>query len=303
MTISPAPGIDSADPSVPRRAGLLVAAVLVTVAAWASAFVAIRGVSGSFEPGALALGRLAVGAAALGVSLLARRVWVRPSGREWALVAVCGVAWFAVYNVALNAAEQRVDAGTAAMLVNVGPVLIALLAGALLGEGFPRWLLIGAGVAFSGAVLIGVATTGATGSDGTGVLLCLVAAVAWAVGVMAQKPALRRLPALQVTAMACTIGALACLPFAGQLVADTRGASPEALAGLLYLGLVPTAVAFGTWAYALSAMTAGRLGVTTYLVPPLTILGAWPLLGEAPPPLALAGGVLALVGVALTRRR
>jgi len=225
------------------------------------------------------------------------------SGREWALIAVCGVAWFAVYNVALNAAEQRVDAGTAAMLVNVGPVLIALLAGALLDEGFPRWLLIGAGVAFSGAVLIGVATTGATGSDGTGVLLCLLAAIAWAVGVMAQKPALRRLPALQVTAMACTIGALACLPFAGQLVAGTRGASPEAQAGLLYLGLVPTAVAFGTWAYALSAMTAGRLGVTTYLVPPLTILGAWPLLGEAPPPLALAGGVLALVGVALTRRR
>jgi len=303
MTISPAPGVGSADPAVPRRAGLLVAAVLVTVAAWASAFVAIRGVRGSFEPGALALGRLAVGAATLGVALLARRVWVRPSGREWALIAVCGVAWFAVYNVALNAAEQRVDAGTAAMLVNVGPVLIALLAGALLDEGFPRWLLIGAGVAFSGAVLIGVATTGATVSDGTGVLLCLLAAIAWAVGVMAQKPALRRLPALQVTAMACTIGALACLPFAGQLVAGTRGASPEAQAGLLYLGLVPTAVAFGTWAYALSAMTAGRLGVTTYLVPPLTILGAWPLLGEAPPPLALAGGVLALVGVALTRRR
>jgi len=57
--------------------------------------------------------------------------------------------------------------------------------------------------------VIGVATTGGvTGSDGTGVLLCLLAAVAWAVGVMAQKPALRRLPSLQVTAMACTIGAL-----------------------------------------------------------------------------------------------
>lgn len=303
MTTSPALCLDSAGPAAPRREGLLVAAVLVTVAAWASAFLVIRGVRGSFEPGALALGRLAVGAAALGVALLARRVWVRPSGREWALVAVCGVAWFAVYNVALNAAEQRVDAGTAAMLVNIGPVLIALLAGVLLGEGFPRWLLIGTGVALSGAVLIGVGTTGVTASDGPGVLLCLLAAIAWAVGVMAQKPALHRLPASQVTMMACTIGALACLPFTGQLVTDTRGASSGALAGLLYLGLVPTAVAFGTWAYALSAMTAGRLGVTTYLVPPPTILGAWPLLGEAPPPLALAGGVLALVGVALTRRR
>lgn len=287
----------------PRRLGLVMAAVLVTVAAWASAFVAIRGVRDTFDPGALALGRLAVGSAALSLALLARRTWVRPSGREWVLIAVCGVAWFAVYNVALNAAEQRVDAGTAAMLVNVGPVLIALLAGVLLKEGFPGWLSIGAGVAFSGALLIGAATAGSAGSDGTGVLLCLLAAFTWAVGVMAQKAVLRRVPALQVTQLSCTVGALACLPFIGDLVADTHRASPAAMAALVYLGVVPTALAFGTWAYALSRMTAGRLGVTTYLVPPLTILGAWPLLGEAPPFLALAGGVLALLGATLSRRQ
>jgi len=302
MRTSSAPSA-AADLGGTRRPGLVPAAVLVTVMAWASAFVAIRALGKAFTPGALALGRLLVGAVALGTVMLARRTWVRPSGREWALVAVCGVAWFAVYNVALNAAELHVDAGTAAMLVNIGPILIALLAGGALGEGFPRWLMVGAGVAFAGAVLIGVATTRSGGADVAGVLLCLLAAVAWAVGVTAQKPALRRLPALQVTALACSVGALACLPFAGQLATDTREASAAALAGLAYLGLVPTALAFVTWAYALSSMTAGRLGVTTYLVPPLTILIAWPLLDEAPPPLALAGGALALTGIALTRRR
>ena len=66
---------------------------------------------------------------------------------------------------------------------------------------------------------------------------------------------------------------------------------------------MPTAVAFATWAYALSRMDAGRLGVTTYLVPPLTVLGAWAALGETPPALALLGGVLALLGIAISRRR
>ncbi len=283
--------------------GRVLGAVAFTVIAWASAFVAIRGVRGSFDPGALALGRLLVGSLALGGVQLARGNWVRPTRREWLLVATCGLAWFAIYNVALNAAERRVDAGTAAMLINVGPILIALLAGALLGEGFPRWLLIGAGVAFAGAVLIGTATARTESSDIVGVLLCLLAALAWAIGVMAQKPALRRLPALQVTQMACTIGALVCLPFAGQLVHDVPQASAGSLAGIVYLGLVPTAVAFCTWAYALSRMHAGRLGVTTYLVPPLTIAIAWPVLGEAPPALALAGGLIALAGVSLSRRR
>lgn len=269
-----------------------LSAAAVTVVCWASAFVAIREMGRSFDPGALALG--------LAVAL--RRAWVRPSRREWGLVVVCGLAWFAAYNVALNAAEQRLDAGTAAMLVNVGPILIALFAGAVLGEGFPRWPLIGAGVAFSGAVLIGAASADAGTADLVGVGLCLLAALGWAVGVTAQKPALRRLPALQVTQMACAVGAVACLPFAGALVRDVGTATGGALAGLLYLGLVPTALAFGTWAYALKRIDAGRLGITTYLVPPLTIAAAWPLLGEVPPTLAFAGGALALTGVALSRR-
>ena len=290
-------------PAPTDRSLRVLVAVAITVTAWASAFVAIRGVRDSFEPGALALGRLLVGSVALGVLMLARRTWVRPTRREWWLIALCGLAWFAVYNVALNAAEHRVDAGTAVMLVGVGPILIALLAGLLLREGFPRWLLLGAGVSFAGAVLIAAATADASGSDLAGVALCLFAALAWAIGVLAQKPALERVPAIQVTWMACTIGAVACLPFAGQLTQEAGNATPGDIAGLVYLGLVPTAIAFCTWAYALSRTSAGRLGVATYLAPPITIALAWPLLGETPPLLAIAGGVLALAGVSLSRRR
>ena len=67
--------------------------------------------------------------------------------------------------------------------------------------------------------------------------------------------------------------------------------------------VVPTALAFSTWAYALRRMDAGRLGVTTYMVPPLVILFGWLLLDEAPPALALVGGAVCLVGVAVSRTR
>ena len=65
--------------------------------------------------------------------LLARPAW--PARRHWPRLVAVGLLWFGVYNVALNAAEQRVDAGTAAMLVNMGPVLLALLAGLRLDLG------------------------------------------------------------------------------------------------------------------------------------------------------------------------
>jgi drug/metabolite transporter (DMT)-like permease len=280
-----------------------LAAVVVTVFSWAAAFVAIRAVGASYEPGPLTLGRPLVGSLALGAGLLVTRRWVWPTRREWALVVLCGLSWFTVYNLALNAAEQRVDAGTTAMLVNVGPILIAVFAGLWFGEGFPRWLVIGALVAFGGAVLVGAATANAAESDVLGVVLCLVAAVTYAVGVLAQKPVLRRLPGLQVTWLACTVGALACLPFAPGLASGLAAAPVEATAGLVFLGAVPTALAFSTWAYALARMDAGRLGVSTYLVPPITIGMSAVLLGEVPPLLALAGGAVCLVGVALSRRR
>ena len=276
-------------------------AVVFTLLAWASAFVAIRGVGEELSPGALALGRLAVGSAVLGV-LMVGRAWVRPTRGEWGLLAICGIGWFGVYNVALNAAEQHLDAGTTAMLVNIGPILIAVFAGLLLGEGFPRWLVVGIAVAFAGVVLIGIATRG-TETDLLGVVLCLVAAVTYAVGVVTQKPLLRRLPGLQVTFIACLTGAICCLPWAGALGTDVGSASAGSLAGMVYLGVVPTALAFSTWAYALRRMDAGRLAVTTYLVPPLVILLGWLLLDEVPPALALVGGAVCLLGVALSRRR
>ena len=71
---------------------------------------------------------------------------------------------------------------------------------------------------------------------------------------------------------------------------------------MLYLGALPTALAFTTWAYALARTSAGRLGVTTYLVPPVAILLSWAFLGETPAVLALAGGVLCVGGVYVSRR-
>ena len=290
----------SSPTSVPIS-GRTVLAVVVTLLAWASAFVAIRGVGQDFSPGALALGRLLVGTVVLGL-LLSRRGWVRPTGPEWRLLVVCGVGWFGIYNLALNAAERHLDAGTTAMLVNIGPILIAVFAGLLLGEGFPRWLLAGIAVAFVGVLLIGIATRSAH-TDLLGVVLCVVAAVTYAAGVVAQKPLLRRLPGLQVTATACAMGAVCCLPWAGTLVDELGTAPGGSIAGIVYLGAVPTALAFSTWAYALSRMDAGKLGVTTYVVPPLVILLGWLLLDEVPPALALVGGAICLAGVGLSRRR
>ncbi|MFD9124006.1 DMT family transporter [Kitasatospora sp. NPDC059571] len=287
-------------PAADRRAH---AAAAVTVLLWASAFVAIRDAGGHFGPGALALGRLLTGSVAL-VALLLHRGEGLPRREAWPGIAISGAVWFGVYMVVLNWGEQLVDAGTAAMVVNTGPLLIALLGGVLLHEGFPRMLVAGMAVSFTGAVVVGLSTSGPAGArTPLGIGLCLLAAATYAAGVVAQKPALGYASPLQVTAFGCLTGAVLCLPFTPQLLHDLGRAPAGAVLDMVYLGLFPTALACTTWAYALARTTAGRMGATTYAVPALVVLMAWAVLDEVPPLPALAGGALCLAGVAVSRLR
>ncbi|MEW1772325.1 DMT family transporter [Streptomyces sp. NPDC086777] len=281
---------------------LPVAAAAVTVVLWASAFVSIRSAGGSYSPGALALGRLLSGSLVLGLLCVVRREGLPPRS-AWRGIAISGLLWFGFYSVVLNWGEQQVDAGTAALVVNIGPILIALLGARLLGDPMPPRLLAGMAVSFAGAVTVGLSMSGEGGSSVLGVVLCLLAAVAYAGGVVAQKPALGRASALQVTTFGCLIGAALCLPFSGQLAREAADAPLSATLNMLYLGVFPLALAFTTWAYALARTTASRMGATTYAVPALVVLMSWLALGEVPGALTLAGGVLCLAGVAVSRSR
>jgi drug/metabolite transporter (DMT)-like permease len=295
-TTSPAaPATTAPAPWLPITAGA------ITLVMWASAFVVIRHVAHDVSPGALGAGRLLV-AALVVAPLVLRRGWVRPNGREWALLALGGVGWFGVYNLALNAGERYVDAGTAAMIIQVGPVIVALLAVPLFGERLHAWLLAGMVVGFAGVAVIARGSSTDADASLLGVALVVLAAAMYAVGVLTQKVLLRRLPSVQVVFVSFLTGALICLPFSGDLPGIVADGGAE-LWWIVYLGVLPTAVAFTTWAYALTHTDAGALSLTTFLVPGIATLVAWLTIDEVPPSLTFLGGALAIVGVLMTRRR
>lgn len=287
---------------------LVVAAVVVTMTLWASAFVVTRAIGPAFSPAGLAFGRVAVASLALGAVVLAHRGSGRlrpPRGRAAAVVLTYGAVWFGAYTAVFTAAEGHLDAGTTALLVNIAPVLVAVGAGALLGEGLPRRLVTGLAVAFVGVAVI-AATTSTGRHDVIGVALAVLAAVLYAAGILLQKVALRSVDPILATWLGALAGTMALAPFAPDLFADAAAATAGQVAWLIYLGLFPTALAFTTWAYALSRVNAGAAASSSYAVPALAVIMSWLFLGEAPAPLALLGGALCLGGVAIStlpRRR
>ena len=103
-----------------------------------------------------------------------------------------------------------------------------------------------------GCVIIVVASSGARHGGLDGVLLCVLAAAVYTLAVVIEKPVLARVSAVAVTWAACVAGTVACLPFVPALLHDVRGAPASSTLLVVYLGVGPTAIAFTTWAFALS---------------------------------------------------
>lgn len=273
-------------------------AVALAVVLWASSFVAIRAIGASLSPAPLALLRIATAAAVLTVLAL-RKPLPRLSRKAFLLVSAYAVLWLAGYTVTLNAAEHHVDAGTAALLVNLAPLIVAFAAVRFLGEGLPRLLIVGALVALGGTAIIAAGATAQR--DLAGVLLCLLAAVLYAAGVLVQKVTLQHVDGLTNIWLGCVVATVVLLPWLPQLVGELRTAPAGAIGGAVYMGVFPTAVGFTAWAYALRRTDAGRLTATTYAVPAVSVLLSWLLLGEVPTAYGLAGGAVCLAGVAISR--
>lgn len=295
-------------------ASLPAIAALITVVLWASAFVGIRALRDTFSPGSMAFLRLLAAVIPLTVILLIVRFRGRsadaskrmslPRGRALVLVIAYGVAWFAGYTVLLNWAEQHLDAGTAALLVNLAPILVAVAAGLFMGEGFPRHLVIGMTIAFAGVVLIalGGSATSDAQADWLGIVLGVGAAILYATGVLIQKSALRTVDALTATWLGALAGLLATTPFVPTALAELADADATAIWAVIYLGVGPTAIAFSTWAYALARTDASAMAATTLVVPAIVIVLSWALLDELPTGAGIIGGVMCIAGVAIARR-
>jgi len=253
-----------------------------------------------YPPGPLALGRYAV------ASLTLLPVWWwrgrrRPRPAELPGLALTGVLGFTVYNLCVNAAEQSVPAGTAALVVTCIPVLTTLGAVLCFGERLNVVGWLGVVVACAGAGLIHRGAPQGPAA-GHGVLLLGVAALSATGYNLLSKRYLARYAALDVTTWAIWAGTLGALPFGRALPAAVAAAPPRATLTVVALGVVPAALCYTLWAWLTARRPLARLANLLFLVPVNAVLLGAALLDEAPSGWALLGGLVVVGGVTLVGR-
>jgi drug/metabolite transporter (DMT)-like permease len=200
--------------------------------------------------------------------------------------------------VLLNLGQQTVSAGPAAFIINVNPIITALLAMVLLGERFVAGAWFGTALSLAGVALIALGEGSGMRID-AGALLILGAALCNSVTAVIQKPLLSTHGPLAVAAWNVVIGTLFLVPFMPSAAAQAALAPPQALFAALFLGIVPSLIGYATWTMLIARMPVSRASNFMYCVPPVAVLLGFVWLGEVPNTFAIAGGVLALAGVAM----
>lgn len=287
------------------RRGLLP--IVCAALLWGTIGVATQAIYRVSETNALSIGfyRLAFAVPvllALGQHLLGGRLLAIARRDLPAMLTIGGM--MALYQVCLFSAIPLVGVSVAVLVtLCVAPVLVALGAAALFGERLTGRVLLALLLALGGtALLVAPGQAGAGASGLKGVLFALGSALGYATLALCSRSLAARYHPVQPLLVGFGAGALLLLPFA--LLAGATLHFPAAGWGLLvYLGVVPTALAYILFLAGMRHVSATAASVIT-LLEPLTAAGlAWLLFGERLSSLGLLGAALLLGAIGLLSRR
>ncbi|MDN4596852.1 DMT family transporter [Leifsonia virtsii] len=271
-----------------------VLAGLAVVVLWASAFPAIQVAAPAFGVIGLSFVRLAVAMIALLAFAAVKRVRL-PRPRDLGWIVAAGFFGMTAYQLLLNESELHVPAGTASIIVAAAPLVSVAVAFLLFREPVTRFTVVGSLIALAGVAVVCLARAGVSLS--ASVWIVVAAMVVQGIYHPLQRPLLKTYSGLEVatyTMVAGTAMTLPLVPFGwGRLVE----ASPTEWIAAVYLGLLPSALGFVLWGYAVGRLPVAISTSLLYLVPPIAVFIAWVWLGEIPLPAELVGGLIVIAGV------
>ena len=271
---------------------------------WAANFIVVKAANEQIPPVTFALLRFAIAATVLLLLLRLREGSLALPRRDVLPILGLGALGFGVYQILWSTALQDIPAGDSAMLVAVTPVLTALLAVVSRADVLTRSKLIGTLVSFAG---VGVVVASGPGFGLTtslvGDALTLGATLCWSIYTAFGAPILQRHSPLRTTAWAMVGGTLV-LAVPGLLQgtsANWADVDAAAWAGLGYSAFIAAGVSNVLVFHAIRMLGPTRITAYQFLVPFIAVLLAAAFLAEPIRIEQLLGGLVIVLGVAVTR--
>ncbi len=278
----------------------VVLAISITIILWASAFVGIRAAIQDYPPIELATFRYIVASILLFPLAYIRGIQL-PKTKDLVTITLLGIFGFTLYNVALNCGEQLVTAASSCFIVNGGNLITALLAAFILKEkvSIAKWL--GMGISLLGIAFITWGESGSLIVLNNGTFILFLAAFSQSIYFILQKSLLLQYSSFDLICYSIWIGTIALLPINSDLIFIIKSSSIQSTLSVIYLGIFPAVAAYFCWSYVLAKLDASTASTYLFLVPIVTLLMGYLWLNEIPSAIAIAGGMITVLGVLLAK--
>ncbi|MBN8809426.1 MAG: EamA family transporter [Sphingomonas sp.] len=296
----------SAKPQSTRLAVLIPFGIVTLI--WGSTWLVIRDQLGVVPPSWSVTYRFIVAGVAMAIYAGVRRDSWRFDARGLGFAAAIGVAQFCLNFNLVYRAEQHITSGLVAVVFALLLVPNALLARIFLGQRMGQQLVVGSAVAMAGIVLLFVhearVDPNGPGQAIVGVAFTLAAILsASTANVLQATPTAARYPMASTLALAMLIGAALDAAFAFATVGPpTIELRPVYLAGILYLGLAASALAFPLYYNVLRTIGPAKAAYSSVIVPVIAMLLSTGFEGYRWSGLAIAGAALAAAGLVIALR-
>lgn len=200
---------------------------------------------------------------------------------------------------------QYTSAPKASLIIATIPIAVLILSTIFLKEKSSPVRLAGIGLSFVGIAILVMGESrfsSALGGSFLGDLLIFGAVISASLYIVSARTLGRKYSALEITSMQVIYGALFYTPaFLWELPGiEWSHVSGNSLGALLYLTFFATTGAFLCYNFALTKVTASRASVFINMIPVVTAIGAWFILGEKLTPMQAAGGIVVLFAVFIT---
>lgn len=279
--------------------GKVYFAFILTIFLWASAFPVIKIGLNDFKAENLSALRLVIACLILLIVAIIKKVSL-PDLKDVPIILLLGFCGFTVYHTALSFGEYYVSAGIASLIVSTTPIFAALLATYFLREKFSKIAWTGSIIAFVGVALISLGNGEEFHAMIIGVILVLVASIGESIYFAFQTNYLEKYGFIPFTIYTIIAGALFTVVFLPGAFSDLQNASTTSIISVIYLGAIPTVIPYIALAYTIYKVGVSDATMSLYLTPAVSLILAYLLLGEVPSIVAIAGGIITLIGVTIT---
>ncbi len=273
--------------------------LIFCIVAWGSSYVAIKIGLESFSPTQVASYRLFVAGIISLTFVLIGKIKI-PTVKQFKLIFLIGFFGIFCYHICITSFTVYFEPNVVSFVGNTAPIFILIFSYLFLRENLKTIRWIGFCIALLGIAIMNYQPGLVFDWKQLGLLSIPICGGLFFV---LQKPLLNEMKSTHMIHWCIITGTLMLLLWDVSFISDFGNASLESHFAIIYMGVIPTIVAFQLWAYLLSSSSVNSLASPIYLVPPSTLFFSYIFFDHLPRIATIFGGAVTILGVMMSKKK